>query len=342
MRIDPEQVLQDMIHSAAYGNQTLGNPKLCPVENHSQINSKSIYSYMKTLYRPERMVIGCVGTDHGEFVNIVKENFDNKKPLWLENSQLTDSKYDSVKLDSTKAKWLGGHCIIERDLSVLCQGQNQLPELAHLVIGLESPAYNEEKDFVASCVINTLMGGGGSFSAGGPGKGMYSRLYTNVLNRYHFMFSATAFNQSYVDSGLFCIHASAPPTHVQDMCMVISKELLRMRGPCDRVELARAKKQLQSMLFMNLEQRPVQFEDVVRQVVSRNKREKAQYYFDRIEAIQEADIQRVANRMLASPPAVAALGRLESFNPYERVVQILNLKDNSSLQSRFKKSFFGA
>lgn len=27
-------------------------------------------------------------------------------------------------------------------------------------------------------VLNTLLGGGGSFSAGGPGKGMYSRLYT--------------------------------------------------------------------------------------------------------------------------------------------------------------------
>jgi hypothetical protein len=28
-----------------------------------------------------------------------------------------------------------------------------------------------------------MMGGGGSFSAGGPGKGMFSRLYLNVLNR---------------------------------------------------------------------------------------------------------------------------------------------------------------
>ena len=28
-----------------------------------------------------------------------------------------------------------------------------------------------------------MMGGGGSFSAGGPGKGMYTRLYTRVLNK---------------------------------------------------------------------------------------------------------------------------------------------------------------
>lgn len=37
------------------------------------------------------------------------------------------------------------------------------------------------------CVLNTMMGGGASFSAGGPGKGMYTRLYQNILNRYGYV-----------------------------------------------------------------------------------------------------------------------------------------------------------
>jgi len=57
-----------------------------------------------------------------------------------------------------------------------------MPELAHVVVGLESCSHKDD-DFIAYCVLNMLMGGGGSFSAGGPGKGMYTRLYTNVLNR---------------------------------------------------------------------------------------------------------------------------------------------------------------
>ena len=57
-----------------------------------------------------------------------------------------------------------------------------MPELAHIVIGLESCSH-KDPDFVAYCVLNMMMGGGGSFSAGGPGKGMYTRLYLNVLNR---------------------------------------------------------------------------------------------------------------------------------------------------------------
>lgn len=62
-----------------------------------------------------------------------------------------------------------------------------MPELAHMVIGLESCSPNHD-DFVPFCVLNMLLGGGGSFSAGGPGKGMYSRLYLNVLNRLVIMF----------------------------------------------------------------------------------------------------------------------------------------------------------
>lgn len=77
---------------------------------------------------------------------------------------------------------------------------------------------------------------------------------------------------------------------------------------------------------MNLEQRPVLFEDVARQVLSRGKREKAAYYFDRIQAIQETDIQRVAKKMLQTEPAVVAYGRLGQVNPYERIKKIISSK----------------
>lgn len=70
-------------------------------------------------------------------------------------------------------------------------GPSGLPELSHVVIGLEGCSH-QDPDFIAMCVLNMMMGGGGSFSAGGPGKGMYTRLYTNVLNRLVFKF--TKFN----------------------------------------------------------------------------------------------------------------------------------------------------
>lgn len=80
------------------------------------------------------------------------------------------------------------------------------------------------------------MGGGGSFSAGGPGKGMYSRLYLNVLNQYHWIYNATAYNNSYGDSGLFCIYASSPPGNLKNLVNVLVKELAAMTGPVNEEE----------------------------------------------------------------------------------------------------------
>lgn len=339
-RPDPEPLLAEMLHYAAYQKGPLANPKICPSENIEKITREDLYFFQQALYKPERTVLTCIGTDHQEFVEMTKENFCSQAPIWNSDKSVLGSNQDkTVEIDQRKSTWKGGSCIIEKDLSDLNQGtNNQMPELTHLVVGLESPSYLNEHDFVTSCVINTLMGGGGSFSAGGPGKGMYSRLYLNVLNRYHFMFSATAYNQSYMDSGVFYIHASAPPQYLDDMCTVIGQEILKMALPCNQEELSRAKTQLQSMLFMNLEQRPVLFEDVARQVLSRGKREQAQYYFDRIEAVTAKDVQRVARKMLETAPAVSSLGRLGNVEPYERIKKLLGSASTSGTRSR---KFFG-
>jgi len=100
--------------------------------------------------------------------------------------------------------------------------------------------------------------------------------------RYHWMYNATAYNHAYGDTGLFCIHASAPPSHVHQIAEVIVKELVNMAGPIGRTELERAKTQLQSMLLMNLEARPVIFEDIGRQVLATGERKRPEYFMEKI------------------------------------------------------------
>lgn len=51
------------------------------------------------------------------------------------------------------------------------------------------------------------------------------------------MYSATAYNHAYNDTGLFCIHASAPPNYVRDMVEVIVKELVNMASSIGDQEL---------------------------------------------------------------------------------------------------------
>ena len=60
-------------------------------------------------------------------------------------------------------------------------------------------------------VLTYLLGGGSSFSSGGPGKGMHSRLYTRVLSQYHWAHSCTAFNSTFNQSGLVGIQVGFCP-----------------------------------------------------------------------------------------------------------------------------------
>ena len=78
-------------------------------------------------------------------------------------------------------------------------------DFTRIYIGFEALAI-DDADLYALATLHTLLGGGGSFSAGGPGKGMYSRLYGAVLNRFHEVDHCAAMHQCYTDSGLFGLH----------------------------------------------------------------------------------------------------------------------------------------
>ena len=58
---------------------------------------------------------------------------------------------------------------------------------------------------------------GNSFSSGGPGKGMHSRLYTRVLTQYHWAHSCTAFNSTFNGSGLVGIQVGVRGMGVRGM-----------------------------------------------------------------------------------------------------------------------------
>ncbi|KAK7576236.1 hypothetical protein V9T40_012522 [Parthenolecanium corni] len=322
LKSKPEQdlLLMDMIHAAAFRDNTVGLPKLCPEKNLYVIDKSVLFTFLKNHYSPTRMVVAGVGIDHDELVNTVQKYFVDEDPVWEEHPELIKTEKHFLPDDSV-AQYTGG---IIQEMCDIPQfaGPSGLPELAHVVIGLEGVSYNDE-DFIPVCVLNMMMGGGGSFSAGGPGKGIFTRLYLNVLNKYHWIFSATAFNHSYVDSGLFCVHVSATPEHVGSMTEVIVKELTNMTTTVYVEELQRAKKQLQSMLLMNLESKPVIFEDIARQVLANGFRKQPDVYMRIIDRVTHGDIQRVARRLLSSPVSVAARGNIAKLPSYTDIQSAL-------------------
>ncbi|KAG1663939.1 Mitochondrial-processing peptidase subunit alpha [Nymphon striatum] len=320
LRPEKDLLLTEMIHAAAYENNTLGLPKFCPAENISVIDRDIIFSYLKNYYTPNRMVLAGVGVEHERLVEIANKYFVENQAAWEKNPELGKNK---LQIDSSLSQYTGGSVLQVKDLSDVSLGPTPLPELAHVVIGMESCSHQHE-DFIPFCVLNMMMGGGGSFSAGGPGKGMYTRLYTNVLNRFHWMYNATAYNHAYDDGGIFCIHTSAHPS-----------QFANTSGRVSSTELSRAKKQLQSMLLMNLESRVVTFEDMGRQVLSSGNRKQPQYYIDKIQSITENDIRRVAHNMLKTRPSVVGMGCLDKMPKFANIESGLLNEDGKMPSRRF-------
>ena len=93
------------------------------------------------------------------------------------------------------------------------------------------------KDLATYCVLQTILGGGASFSTGGPGmcgsaewggffeftpasgKGMHSMLYSGVLNRNHWVDLAEASHHTYTGSGMFAVVSTA--------CMLVRPRMLK-------------------------------------------------------------------------------------------------------------------
>ncbi|KAK2142073.1 hypothetical protein LSH36_999g00050 [Paralvinella palmiformis] len=323
MKPDPDILMVEYLHAAAYWNNTLGLPKVCPQENLSVIDRELLYTFMSNYHTPKRMVLAGVGIKHEELLKQAEKYFVSATPAWKMDGEQVNDKFGQ---DLSISQYTGGIVTVEKDLSNVTLGPSQMPELTHFIIGLEGCSH-EDPDFVSYCVLHTIMGGGGSFSAGGPGKGMYTRLYTNVLNRHHWMHNAMAQHHAYRDSGIFAIQAAAAPSMMRELVEVIAKEFVSIRHGIGSTELERAKTQLQSILMMNLEMRAVVFEDIGRQVLASGKRYSAQYFYDKIAKVTEADVIRVADRMLASKVSVAFFGDLSYTPTLEEIQKALHSKD---------------
>ncbi|KAK6789523.1 hypothetical protein RDI58_013323 [Solanum bulbocastanum] len=143
--------------------------------------------------------------------------------------------------------------------------------MTHFALSFEVPGgWLKEKDAMTLTVLQMLMGGGGSFSAGGPGKGMYSRLYLCVLNAYPQIHAFSAFSSIYNNTGLFGIQAATTSEFAPRAIEVAVKELTAVANPgeVDMVQLGRAKQSTKSAILMNLESRIVASEDVGRQLLT--------------------------------------------------------------------------
>ena len=294
---NPQAMLMEAAHATAYSGG-LGAPLVAPGGDLSHIDGDSLREFVRENMKASRIVLAASGIDHDELVRIAE-------PLLL---TADGSSTGSPQEAST---YTGGDFRQKTDAPI-----------ASMILGFEfKGGWRDVKASTAMTVLTMLLGGGGSFSAGGPGKGMYSRLYTRVLNRYSWAQNCTAFHSIFNDTGIVGISAMANSAHVGDMAKVMASELqaVAAKGGIDAKELERAKNATVSSILMNLESKAVIAEDIGRQMLTYKYRKSADDFIAEVRAVTAADVAQAASNLLASEPTFAASGDLYAAPRFDEI-----------------------
>ncbi|KAH7886066.1 Metalloenzyme, LuxS/M16 peptidase-like protein [Phlebopus sp. FC_14] len=348
IRNKPEMILPEVVHEVAYGGKSLGNPLMCPDERIDVISGDLLQQCIHGWYRPERMVIAGAGMQHERLVELADKYFSSLKaslnpvapsprptntqpvpPHLLAPSSPSLYKsltraassylYPASSLTEPPSAMLGAK-------SNYVGGVRHIPsatqEFDHLYLAYEGVGIHDN-DIYTLATLQLLLGGGGSFSAGGPGKGMYSRLYTHILNHFPQVDHCASFHHIYTDSSLFGLFASFVPnvpkqrgnTAAQILPHLVHQLSLLMYQSVPEVELERAKNQLKSSLMMALESRAVEVEDLGRQILVHGRKIPVTDMTAAIDKVTPETVRRVATRIFGpqsgSKATIVTMGRSE-------------------------------
>lgn len=296
----PDALVTEVLHTTAWHNNTLGNKLFATDRSLQYYDADHIREFLLQHFSPDNMVMVGVNLSHDELCK------------WGMRALVDYNAIPPTPRKVEKPVYTGGDVRIEGG-----------SPMAHLAIAYETPGGWNSDDLVPLTVLQNLMGGGGSFSTGGPGKGMYTRLFLNVLNKHEWVDSCMAFNSQYTDCGLFGFYMTASPSEGEAMVKVMAEEFRKMSN-VTKEELSRAKASLKSSIWMNLECRQIVLEDVARQLLMSGRVVSGDDFCKAVESVTEADIKRVATKLVSGPPTVVAHGDIVTIPHQSKILSILS------------------
>jgi len=278
----PDDIIFDHFQAAAFPEQPMGRPVLGKAEIVRDMKGETIRTYMRRHYAPERLVLAAAGqVDHEQLVELARRAF-------------TDLSIGGANTPEP-ASYAGGESRIERDL-----------EQVHLVLGLPAVSYHDP-DHYALGVLSTLFGGG-----------MSSRLFQEIREKRGLVYSIYSFASSFRDGGLFGVYAGTGENEAAEILPLVIEELRRLPATLTGEELERARAQSKAGILMARESTGNRAEQLASQILAHGRPLPTEEIIQRIDAVDAAQLARLAGRLMAGRPTLAALGpigrlaRLES------------------------------
>eukprot|EP00191_Tetraselmis_sp_GSL018_P009543 CAMPEP_0177603776 /NCGR_PEP_ID=MMETSP0419_2-20121207/15720_1 /TAXON_ID=582737 /ORGANISM="Tetraselmis sp., Strain GSL018" /LENGTH=483 /DNA_ID=CAMNT_0019097625 /DNA_START=116 /DNA_END=1567 /DNA_ORIENTATION=+ len=296
---NPAFILQEGLHCTAYEGG-LGRPLVLTPEALHRLTPEVMEEFVAEHFTGPRIVLSGSGVEHSELVSLAQDmladiprNPPSGKPVPKVPSRYVGGEFRHPALDSPQST---------------------------VVLAFEfAGGWKDVKGSVDVTVMQYLLGGGSSFSAGGPGKGMHSRLFRNILNGNPWITNCQALGSLFNETGLVGITCTFESAAVQHIVPALSEQLIAIAQGVPEDELERAKRAAASSVLMNLESKDVVCEDIGRQVLTYGHRKSAAEFVEAIRNVTVADLQRTMSKILKTPPTVAVHGNTRGVPRYDDI-----------------------
>eukprot|EP00796_Vickermania_ingenoplastis_P010569 gene10569-7339_t len=347
----------EMLHEAGWNGKGLGNPLNPSEECLERLSLGAFTSFYAQHTTPERSVIAATGVeDHEGFVKDVEETLQydfilkagsGKKEEEVSSSSSTggmsSSGSSSSSLDSSSerasslsssgpllglvptAPYTGGLRSVENTDAPESLNKFQEKNLSHIALFFKGVPL-AHPDYYTISVMQTLLGGGSSFSSGGPGKGMHTKIYREVLTREAAVHSMECITAWYSDGGLIGFYGSASHEHADRLLLVMLHQCATIPDRISDHHLQMAKNQMLSQLIVLGETREQLLSDMGLNLLVHNYMITPKETAEGASTVTMESLRRVSREILDSPPALAVYGATKTIPTYEQLQAMIRSK----------------
>ena len=312
---DPTESCFEALHQTAFGKKTLGRNTHYEKEDLKKINEETISNFIQRCIRPEKVVVVATGVeDHESFVKCVRQcmNFPVKDPT---NPRIEE-----------KTEYTGGVVMIHNTQPPESVDKFEEKNHTHIALFFPAPTFSHI-DYPIVAVAQCLLGGGQSFSSGGPGKGMLTKLYREVISREGWISSVECITAAYTDAGLLGLYGSASHEYNRHLLRVLIDQAATIGLRISDYHVNMAQQLLLSQMFLVNDTTMGQIEELGRSLLLFDRVLTFEETVAQVQAVTLSDIQRVWKTMINEIPSLAVFGNTSGLE-----------KDVNQIQSRILRS----
>jgi len=274
----PEDLAHDILQQAVWNDNALGRSVLGRQETVSAFKGQDFKRFLKSSYRPERVVISIAGKfDDIAVIDMIERYFNV-----FENEIVAEIPFAQAQYNKA---------VVTREKDV---------EQLHLCLAFPGIPLGSDQSYSLTA-LNSMFGGG-----------MSSRLFQNIREKHGLVYSIYSYPASYRGAGVYIIYAALNPGSAKNASELIKAEIQGLfTNKITEENLFNTKEQLKSNYMLSLENTSNRMSSNARSELLLNRILTPDELMEKVAAITLDSVYELANNIFdMDKMSVSAVGRI--------------------------------